>query len=133
MKRLLFVLMFLVLAWDGLLAVQSAFGQSGEKNGKAGPVNLEKLNTELDEEDPFPALNGLYYATKKDGRYAIMVSKRNPSTQVYGPGKVYLSSDATDLRSPFWRATPQVDHLFYAANRIPDEKAKSLKNYDIVQ
>ena len=63
-------------------------------------INLAKVNTEADENDPFQAADGnLYYASNKSGRWEIMVAKKGPST-AFGAGKVFQASKEADYRCP---------------------------------
>jgi hypothetical protein len=104
-------------------------GAAGDK-GAVKAVNLEKLNTEADENDPFPAADGsLYYAVQgKADLWEIMVSKKN-AAGVFGAGKVFRSSKEADYRSPFLFQ----GSLYFAHNNVPDEKLKDLKNFDLVK
>lgn len=110
-----------------LLGVYSPPIFAGDKSAPK-VLNLEKLNTEADEEDPFPGLDGLYYAANPQDHWVIMVSKKN-SSGVFGPGKVFLSSQEGDYRSPFFHQ----NSLYFAHNKVPDEKLKDLKNFDLVK
>ena len=84
-------------------------------------LNLEKLNTEADEDDPFPALDGsLYFASNRSERWEIMVSKRS-SAGTLGTGKVFQSSKEGDYRSPFIFQSA----MYFAHNKVPDEKLKA--------
>jgi hypothetical protein len=101
---------------------------AGEKDAVRA-INLAKLNTEADENDPFAGVDGnLYYATNKSGRWEIMVAKRT-ATAAFGAGKVYQASKEADYRSPFFYQ----NSLYFAHNKVPDEKLKDLKNFDLVK
>src|SRR5437660_2120913 len=111
-----------------LLALSACPIGAGAQNAvHAG--NLDKVNTEADENDPFPAPDGnLYYASKRAGRWEIMVAKKS-SAGVFGTGKVYESSTESDCRSPFFFQ----GSFYFAHNKVPDETLKDLKNFDLVK
>jgi len=112
-----------------LICLFSVVPVLGDEKNAIKITNLEKLNTDADEDDPFPGADGnLYYAAKKAERWEIMVSKKNASG-IFGPGKIFLSSKEADFRSPFFFQ----GSLYFAHNKVPDEKLKDLKNYDIVK
>ena len=98
-------------------------------------VNLEKINTEVDEDDPFvtPSGQSLYYASNKAGTWDILLSKRSGAGQPFPAGKPFLASKEDDERSPFLFIGGQSLHLYFATNHVPDEKLKDLKNFDIVR
>src|SRR5258707_14574674 len=85
-----------------LLLAQCIPTQGGE-NDAVKPVNLEKLNTTSDEDDPFVATDGLtlYYASNKSGTYGILTSKRTSSKEEWTAGKPLRRSNDMDQRSPF--------------------------------
>lgn len=125
------VAIFLASATFGALAGDAPKdAPKGEPKDAVKPTNLEKLNTDADEDDPF-ALDGLnlYYATNKSGRWEIMQSKRAGVTNPWPAGKSQFSGKDVDFRSPFI----QGNALYYATNKVPDEKLKALKNFDIVK
>jgi hypothetical protein len=98
------------------------------------PVNLEKLNTTADEEDPFPAPDGhrLYYATNKTGTFNILVSTRSRPSQTWPAGKSVeeLNRDTeADQRSPFLTRDGKLYFATNAVPKIPDEKP--IKNFDL--
>ena len=94
------------------------------------PINLEKLNTEKDEDDPFVNADGtaLYYASNAGGTFGILVSKRTgKDTWPAGKNLLLLVSKDFDQRSPFLHKGT----LYYATNEVPDPLLKSEKNFDI--
>lgn len=93
------------------------------------PVNLEKLNTEADEEDPCPTPDhlGLLYAVKR-ASYDIYVSKRTTLTTPFGPGKTFIADKLADERSPFMHK----DRYYFATNEVPDKKFDKFKNFDVM-
>lgn len=97
-------------------------------------VNLEKINTDADEDDPFVTPSGLtlLYASNKAGTYDILTSKRSAAGLPFPTGKPYLASKEDDERSPFLFQGTSL-HLYFATNHVPDEKLKDLKNFDIVR
>jgi hypothetical protein len=122
MKRIVFPLLAGLL----VLGVRGA-SEGGESAIK--PINLEKLNTAADEDDPFAAVDGLslYYASNKAGTYGIMVSQRKSSKEAWPAGKALLLSKDCDQRSPFQFK----NDLYFASNEVPDEKLAKLRNFDI--
>jgi len=104
--------------------VGGAYGQEPVK-----VVNLEKLNTAADEEDPFPAADGLYllFARKGKTHYEIFQSARGTATAAFGPGKVAVTFPDADVRTPFLAQ----GKTYFATNEIVDEKLAKLKNFDI--
>ena len=84
------------------------------------PINLEKLNTAGDEDDPHISSNGLrlYYTAKSDGKFTIMESARKAKNEAWPPGKP--QADITtlgDSRSVF--VTPDGKYpqrLYFATN-----------------
>jgi WD40-like Beta Propeller Repeat len=107
-------------------------GQPGVDGGEPAPkiINLDKLNTDADEEDPCPTPDGLalLYASKARGSYDIYVSKRASLKVVFGPGKPFIYDKVADERAPFmWR-----DRYYFATNEVPDKKFEKLKNFDLM-
>ncbi len=102
---------------------------AGEKKTTlAKAVNLDKLNTADDEEDPSPTPDGsvLLYASKAKGSYDIYKSKK--LTTGYGPGKPFIYDKGADERAPFMHK----DRYYFSTNEVRDEKFAKLKNFDIV-
>ncbi len=94
------------------------------------PVNLDKLNTDADEEDPCPTPDGygLLYAAKSKTSYDIYISKRTSLKTPFGPGKAFIADKVADERAPFmWK-----DRYFFATNEVPDKKFEKLKNFDLM-
>jgi Tol biopolymer transport system component len=98
---------------------------AGEKGVK--PVNLDKINTAADEDDPFILPDGktLLYAANTSGKYRIMQALYSRGWQKGKP--LGLGEKENDYRSPFYRE----GKLYFATNEVPDEKLKDLKNFDI--
>jgi hypothetical protein len=113
------------------LAVPVFAGSSKPAENAIKPVNLGRVNTEADEDDPFLAPDGLnlYYASNRSGTYDILLARRNVGA-TWPPGKrLDLNSKDADARSPFVRRGT----LYFASNKVPDETLKDLKNYDLWQ
>ena len=93
------------------------------------PINLEKLNTDADEEDPCPTPDdlGLLYAVKKKKHYDIYQSKRATKAAAFGAGKPFLADRGADVRAPFFHQ----GKYYFASNEVPDKKFEDLKNFDI--
>lgn len=98
-------------------------------------TNLDKINTDADEDDPFVTPSGLsfYYASNKAGTWDILLSKRSSAGQPFPASKPLVASKEDDERSPFMFLAGQNLHLYFAINHVPDEKLKDLKNFDIVR
>ena len=96
------------------------------------PVNLEKLNTDGDEDDPFVSGDGLslYYAWKGNSTWGLLVSSRKSGKDAWPAGKPIPGLERSkehDMRSPFILKSD----LYFASNEVPDPKLKELKNFDI--
>src|SRR5262245_8609541 len=98
---------------------------AGEKD-TVKATNLEKVNTDADEDDPFVLGESLWYASNKSGNFELLIAKRAGVN--WQAGKVVLSDKDTDYRSPFYY--PKNSTLYFATNWV-DEKFKGLKNFDI--
>lgn len=103
------------------------------------PLNLDKVNTPKDEDDPHPSADRLrlYYASNAGGRFQILLAERKAVNQTWSAGKPLDSgpSGEGDDRSPFLTAD---GHDLYFAMRIPvrdpNKDAKEFPdNYDLVR
>lgn len=123
--RYLIVPIAMVVFLFGLVFSQRATGGAATK-----PVNVDKLNSEGDEEDPCPTPDhlGLLYATKSRGSYDIYISKRSTIQVVFGPGKPFIADKVADERAPFMHK----DKYYFATNDVPDPKFAKLKNFDLM-
>jgi hypothetical protein len=98
------------------------------------PINLGPgVNTPADEDDPFVPANGLLlvYASRARGSWDLWQAKRPTTTAKWGKGQplAELNTPEADERSPFlWSRDGR---LIFASNKVPDEKFKSLKNFDL--
>jgi hypothetical protein len=92
-------------------------------------TNLEKVNTEADETDPFLTPDGLtlLYATNAKGTFDIFAAKRATSTGTFGAGTLYYGEKDADERGPCFFN----QYLYFSTNLVPDEKLKDAKNFDI--
>ncbi len=93
-------------------------------------LNLDRLNTDSDEEDPFPSPDGtsLLYASNALGTYDIYFSKRPVGSTAFPQGKPFMFDKTADERSPFMVK----DKYYYAANEVKDPKFAKLKNFDLL-
>src|SRR5579864_676548 len=97
------------------------------------PVNLDKVNTEADEDDPFLTPDGLalYYASNGNtaGTFDILKAQRRSLAMPWPAGKrLMLNARDADARSPFlWHST-----VYFASNKVPEE-LKDKKNFDLFQ
>lgn len=103
------------------------WGAHGQEAVKV--VNLEKVNSSGDEEDPFPTPDGLaiFYARKGKGGYEIFQTSRASTAAAFGPGKSAMVAAGADLRSPYFYQ----GKAYFATNEIIDELLKVQKNFDI--
>lgn len=120
----------------GMVAA-SLFGLAGRHDVNGGDAvklvkatNLEKLNTDADEEDPCPTPDGntLLYASKARGSYDIFTSKRPTGSAIYPAGKPFIMDKVADERCPFLFQ----GKYYFATNEIRDEKFAKLKNFDLL-
>ncbi len=94
-------------------------------------VNLEKLNTEADEEDPCPTPDGfgILYAVKGKTSYDIFISKKATAKAAFPAGKPFIADKIADERCPFMFK----EKYFFATNELPDiPGVKLTKNFDIM-
>jgi hypothetical protein len=100
-------------------------------------VNLDKVNTSKDEDDPFLSAKGLhlYYASNAEGRFALLVSERRAANLPWPAGKALQGpSGENDDRSPF--LTADLHDLFFATRFVVKaEKGvqKVADNFDLVR
>jgi len=101
------------------------------------PVNLDKLNTPKDEDDPCLSADRLrlYYASNASGRFTLMATERKSPLNPWPAGKeVQGPAGEGDDRSPFLTA----DHhdLYYATRFVVKNPNKDTKefpdNFDLV-
>ncbi len=95
------------------------------------PVNLDKVNTKADEDDPFVSADGsrLYYASNEAGTFDILIASRTAKGWSAGRPFTDVNTKDADERSPF---VSRDFKFYYATNIVPDEKFKDLKNFDIM-
>ncbi len=93
-------------------------------------INLDKLNTAADEEDPCPTPDGLglLYAKKGKKFYDLFQSKRATATGPFGAGTAFLADRECDVRAPF----AYQGKYYFATNEVPDEKLAKLRNFDLM-
>jgi hypothetical protein len=100
------------------------------KESGVKPVNLDKLNTEADEDDPFLSSNGvLYYASNANKKFDILCSQRRAATEPWKPGKLpdgYLKHEVDD-RSIFLTPEGYYPQYVYFATKTD----KKINNFDI--
>jgi hypothetical protein len=98
------------------------------------PINLGKVNTDADEDDPFLAPGGyqLYYVSNAKKNFNIMVSQRKKVSQLWPAGRLIpvLNDDTeSDRRSPFLTRTGK---FYFTSNAVPkDPDTKFEKNFDL--
>jgi hypothetical protein len=92
-------------------------------------LNLEKLNSEADEEDPCPTPdgNGLLYAKKVRDSYDIYAAKRSAPSAPFSQGKPFIFDKLADERSPYYYK----EKYYFATNETADDKFAKLKNFDL--
>jgi hypothetical protein len=127
MKRLLAILCGASLLGLGLAVVNAAETKADTKGPR--PINLEKLNTKADEDDPFLSSNTvLYYSSNAGGKFDIYASRRNGSSAAWPAGKV-LEDVQTKVNDRSVCLTPEgayPQYLFFAT-----QKDKEINNFDI--
>jgi hypothetical protein len=96
------------------------------------PTNLGAVNTKADEDDPFVTPNGLmlFYASKAGATFELLLSPRTSALGKWKAGRSIedVNVKDADVRSPF---LTRDGRFFFASNKVPDEKLKDLKNFDI--
>jgi hypothetical protein len=113
-----------------LLFICSAAGQAeGKKTVK--PINLDKLNTDKDEDDPHVGSSGLtfYYSSNANKKFDIFVSRRANQNLAWPPGKVlgdYIQSEVDDRVGFVTTESRFPQYLYFATH-----KDKDTKNFDI--
>jgi len=96
------------------------------------PINFDQLNTAGDEDDPFPASDGLqmYYAANAKGKWDILVSSRRARTQPWPAGKLvegFIRTEADD-RSVFLTPEGRYPQYFFFATK---KDKLQVANFDI--
>jgi hypothetical protein len=129
MHRLPFVLLILALP----LAVLPAAPPADEPKTPM-PINLDKVNTKADEDDPHLSSDGktLYYTSTANGKSDVWMAHRSSASQPWSGGKLVpdINSKA-DTRSVF--VTPEgvfPQRLYYATNKDPEKNRKG-DNFDL--
>src|SRR5713101_2096877 len=102
------------------LAPPAAFTQADDKKSLK-PINLEKLNTDKDEDDPHIGSSGLtlLYSSTAKRKFYILVSRRANQGQPWPAGKVlgdYIQSEVDD-RSAFLTAESRFPQFLYFATK----------------
>jgi len=101
----------------------------------AAAVNLDRVNTPNDDDEPHVASNNLrlYYTLGEKGKYQVMQSVRKKANQPWPPGSPVAEVNIHgDNRSVFVTDTlkyPQ--YLFFATNKDPDKSEGRGDNFDI--
>ncbi len=117
-----------------LLAILPA-APGGAQSEPLKPINLDKVNTTADEDDPHLTADGLrlLYTSRKKGRSDILMATRAKKDQSWSAGKQLPElKDSCDFRSVF--LTPDgkyPQHLIFATNYDPEAKDLRGDNYDI--
>jgi hypothetical protein len=114
----------------GLIALVPSWPSSGAGEGPfIKAINAEKINTEMDEDDPFVTTDNmsLYYASNAQGTFDILVSHKNSLKDTWPAGKPFLDSKDADERSPFLHKSG----FYFASNEVPDPMLAKEKNFDL--
>lgn len=116
-----------------LLSLPASRGD--DKDEKLKPTNLEKMNTEEDEDDPHLATDGrsLYYSVGTKGKYAAFVAtKRVAKGGTWPSGKQVLDlKGKADYRSVFLTPDGKFPQFMFFATNVDPLKDKAGDNYDI--
>lgn len=118
------------LAALSLLAL-AALAADPPKDPEVKPVNLDKLNTADDEDDPFLASDGkaLYYSSNAGKKFDIYCSQRPSVTEPWKAGKVpdsYIQTKVDDRSVFVTREGAYPQYLYYAT-----KKDKETNNFDV--
>jgi hypothetical protein len=117
----------------GLLAVSLPTSEAGDDE-LLKPVNLGAVNTKADEDDPFVTLDGLslFYASNTTGTFDLMRAQRQSTLGKWKAGRPIddVNTKEADERSPFLTRDRR---FFFGTNKVPDEKLKDLKNFDLYE
>ncbi len=94
------------------------------------PINLGKVNSDADEDDPFilPDNKALLYTSNKSGNHGVLIAQRSGKGWAASKPIPELNSKECDFRSPFLARDGK---LYFATNEVPDETLNDLKNFDI--
>src|SRR5690242_10031423 len=121
-----------------LLALGLAF--AADRIGSAAepeplkPMNLEKLNTARDEDEPHLATNALqlFYSSNAGGKWEILTARRRVANQPWPEGKPFVELEGkADYRGVFLTAEGKFpQRLYFATNKDP-EKGDKGNNFDI--
>lgn len=116
--------------WALSVLVACAVGQADEKK-PVKPINLEKLNTDKDEDDPHVGSSGLtlFYSANAKKKFDILFSRRANLSQPWAAGKVlgdYIQSEADDRGAFVTTETRYPQYLYFAT-----KKDKRTTNFDI--
>lgn len=116
-----------------LLSLPASRGD--DKDEKLKPINLEKMNTEADEDDPHLATDGraLYYSVGTKGKHAAFVAtKRVAKGGTWPSGKPVLDlKGKADYRSVFLTPDGKFPQFMFFATNADPLKDKAGDNYDI--
>lgn len=108
-----------------------ALPAAADDPGAAKPVNLDRVNTDKDEDDPHLASNGLvlYYSSNAGGKFDIMMTTRTVLTQPWASGKPledYIQTRVDD-RSVYATPEGRYPQFLYFATK----KDRKIDNFDI--
>jgi hypothetical protein len=113
-----------------------AFPANADDVEPVKPINLDKINTEADEDDPHLSFNGLsfFYSSKTKTGFRVYVAQRRTATAPWPAGKQFvdMAFKEADARSAF--LTPEgryPQHLYFATNKDLEKKNGKGSNYDI--
>ncbi|HJT77339.1 MAG TPA: hypothetical protein VJ739_09085 [Gemmataceae bacterium] len=124
-----------VLPAVGLLALTLAAPGAPEAK-PAKPVNLDRLNTKDDEDDPFLSSSGLtlYYAAKVKDRWQLHMATRRRVSQPWPAGAEvdgYFVDKADNRGACLTPDGRYPQYLYFATNKDPEKDDERGDNYDI--
>jgi hypothetical protein len=109
---------------------------AAEPDKTVKPINLDKLNTKADEDEPFLASNGLslYYSAKNGDHWELMVSSRQKTSQPWPAGQEvdgYFSDKADNVGTCLTPEGRYPQYLYFASNKDPEKKSGKGDNLDL--
>jgi hypothetical protein len=114
------------------LALAELPASEAQDDGLLQPTNVSAVNSAADEVDPFVTADGkgLFFASNATGHFELMLARRTSGSWEKPRPLEEVNAPDADTRSPFLARTGQ---LYFATDKVPDEKFKKLRNFDLFQ